>query len=275
MIFTATGCARCKIVKRYLDEHQIGYVEKDVKAEGKDEFQTFYKANRKAIFRGSDGIEFPIIVDGNTIHQSIGAAIAYLHAGEKLEGFFSEGTLHKEWVDGIHLSEGNPAYKDEFIQVLQHIKSNALKLQIDTDGRNSGILQQVIEEGLADVLIMNVLAPLELYPQILGYAAEDSDIVKSLSLVSRFPAAKFQTIIQPVKRKDGSLSYLTPSEVAATAKLIQDTTGSNKCIYTLKRMSQESERPAGQGIEPLSPNQLLSYRSKARAYQVYTEIEKS
>ncbi|MDQ7096175.1 hypothetical protein REC12_21500 [Desulfosporosinus sp. PR] len=274
IIYKVTGCTRCKIVERYMDEHQIEYVEKDVKAEGKDEFQAFYKAKRNAIFRGPDGIEFPIIVDGDIIRQTIGAAIAYLHAGEKLDGFFSVGTLHKEWVDGIHLSEGNMAYKDEFIQVLRYIKSNAMKLQIDTDGRNSGLLQQVIEEGLADVLLMNVLAPLELYPQILGDAVDGKDILNSLSLLGQFPAAKFQTTIRPLKREDGSLSYLTPSEVAATAKLMQDGTGSNKCNYMLKPVSQESKVLARQGIEPLPSNQLLSYRSKARDYQVYTELEK-
>ncbi|WP_407309530.1 hypothetical protein [Desulfosporosinus sp. SB140] len=101
------------------------------------------------------------------------------------------------------------------------------------------------------------------------------NIVKSLGLISQFPEAKLQTIIQPVKREDGSLSYLTPSEVAAIAKLIQDTTGSNKCNYLIKRKPQDRKDLAVQGIEPLVSNQLLNNRSKARAYQVYAEIEKS
>ena len=50
-IYTATGCTRCKIVKRFMEERDITYVEKDMKAEGKEEFQSFYKANRSAIFR--------------------------------------------------------------------------------------------------------------------------------------------------------------------------------------------------------------------------------
>jgi pyruvate formate lyase activating enzyme len=275
-IFSATGCARCKIVKRFMEERQIEYVEKDMKAEGKEDFQNFYKANRSAVFRGPDGVEFPIIVDGGNIRQSIGAAIAYLHAGEKLDGFFSVGTLHGEWVNGIHLSQGNPAYGDELFQALQYIKSNNLKLQIDTDGRNSEILRRVLEEGLADVLIVNVLGPLELYPQILGRDVDPQDILKSLSLLSKFPDSKLQTTIQPVKREDGSLSYLTPAEVAAAAKLIQETTGSNKWKYLIKQFKPgESINKAGQGIKPLQSSELFGYRTKARDYQVHTEIERA
>lgn len=274
-IFTATGCTRCKIVKGYMEARQIEYVEKDMKAEGKDEFQSFYKANRNAVFRGPDGIEFPIIIDGKNIRQSIGAAIAYLHAGEKLDGYFSVGTLHKEWVDGIHLSGGNPEYGDELIQVLKYIKGNNMKLQIDTDGRNSQILERVIAENLADVLIMDVIAPLELYGQILEKEINPEEIVKSLSVLTQFSEAKLQTIIRPVRRGDGSSSYLTPDEIAEIARLIQERTGSNKCRYLLKLFKpQDSNAKEFQKIAPLPANQLFSYRTKAREFQVFAEIEK-
>ncbi|KLU63186.1 hypothetical protein CEB3_c04690 [Peptococcaceae bacterium CEB3] len=276
VIFTATGCTRCKIVKHYMDQRQIKYVERDMKAEGKEEFQNFYKMNRSAVFRGPEGIEFPIIVDGSNIRQSIGAAIAYLHAGEKLDGFFGVGTLHQEWVDGIHLSQGDPAYGDELIQVLQYLKSNQLKLQVDTDGRNSEILERVIDEGLANVLIMNVLGPLELYPQILEQDVDGQDIRKSLGLLCRCQEARLQTTIRAVKRKDGSLSYLTPAELAATAEFIQTTTGSNKWRYLIKHLPPgESADNVRQGIKALQWSELFPYRAKARDYQVYTEIERT
>ena len=94
-IFTATGCTRCKIVKGFMEKRAIPFVEKNMKAEGKEDFQRFYKANRKAVYRGCDGIELPIITDSAEIRQGIGAIIAYLHSGNKLDGFFSVGTLHK------------------------------------------------------------------------------------------------------------------------------------------------------------------------------------
>lgn len=272
-IFTATGCARCKIVKAFMEERGITYVEKDMKAEGKEEFQSFYKANRPAIFRGPDGIEFPIIYDGEYIRQSIGASIAFLHSGAKLDGFFTVGTLHKEWVDGIHVSDGSPDNTEEFLDVLRYLKGNNMKLQLDTNGKNSAILQKILDENLADVVIMNVLGPQDLYSQMAGEEISLEDVKASLAIVPNFPKFKIQTVIAPVVRTDGTISYLTPEEIAETAKLIEEGTGSKKNQYMLKAFNpKEAQKPEFKSLEPLA--NLFPYRTKARNFQVFADIEK-
>lgn len=272
-IYTATGCARCKIVKAFMEEKGITYVEKDMKAEGKEDFQAFYKENRSSVFRGPDGIEFPIIYDGENIRQSIGAAIAFLHSGKKLDGFFTVGTLHKEWVNGIHISGGNPEYTEEFIAVLKYLKERSMKLQIDTNGKNSAILQRVLNEGLADVMIMSVLGPEQLYSQLAGAEVDIEDIKASLALIQNFPEFKIQTVIAPVRREDGTVSFLTPEEIGDTAKLVEEGSGTKKTPYLLKAFDpQGAQNPEFKKLEPIS--NLLPYRSKARNYQVFTDIEK-
>ena len=47
-LYTAPDCLRCKIVKGFLAEHQIAYETVDFKADAQT-FNTFYRANRKAI----------------------------------------------------------------------------------------------------------------------------------------------------------------------------------------------------------------------------------
>ena len=90
-IYSATGCARCKIVKGFMDERGVDFVEKDMKAEGKEDFRKFYAANRPAIWRGPDGIEFPILTDGAEIRQGLAVCLAWLTAGSGLDGFFRIG----------------------------------------------------------------------------------------------------------------------------------------------------------------------------------------
>jgi len=271
-IYTATGCTRCKIVKNFMNEQGINYVEKDIKAEGKEDFQAFYKENRSAIFRGPDGIEFPIITDGEYIRQGIGASIAFLHSGTKLDGFFSVGTLHKEWVDGIHVSGGNLENAEDFLAVLRYLKANNMKLQMDTNGKNSGILQQILDENLADVMIMHVLGPEQLYSQLAGQNIDIDDIKASLAIVQNFPKFKIETVITPVIRADGTVSYLTPEEIGETAKLIEEGTGSKKIPYVLKGFNPKGAQQSDfKSLEPLA--NLFAYRTKARAYQVFTEIE--
>ncbi|MFZ7101984.1 MAG: hypothetical protein ACOWWO_04890 [Peptococcaceae bacterium] len=275
-IYTATGCTRCRIVKGFMEEQNITCEEKDMKAEGKEDFQAFYKANRHAVFRGPDGIEFPIITDGVEIRQGIGASIAYLYSGKKLDGFFRVGILHKEWVDGIQISGGQQEYTDIFLEVLKYLKGNNMKLQVDTNGKNSDILQQVLSNNLADVVIMDVVGPAELYDKILGEDVALEDIKKSLALITRFPEFKIQTTVRPILREDGQISYLTPQEIGETAKLISEGTGSKKVPYLLKAFNpQDSKDKAIRSLEPLAANQLFSYRTKARAFQVFTEIEKA
>lgn len=272
-IYTATGCARCKIVKGFMEEQGITYVEKDMKAEGKEEFQSFYKENRSSIFRGPDGIEFPIIYDGENIRQSIGASIAYLHSGAKLDGFFTVGTLHKEWVDGIHVSDGKFEYAEEFIAVLRYLKDKNMKLQLDTNGKNSSILKQILDENLADVMIMNVLGPEQLYSQLAGEEVDVEDIKASLALIQNFPEFKIQTVIAPVIREDGTLSYITPEEIGDTAKLIEEGTGSKKNPYLLKQFNpKEAKKPEFKELELIG--NLFTYRTKARNYQVFADLEK-
>lgn len=274
-IFTATGCARCRIVKGFMEENDIQFVEKNMKEEGKEDFQNFYKANRNAVFRGPDGIEFPIIIDGTEIRQSIGASIAYLYGGNKLDGFFTAGILHKEWVDGIYISEGNPKHQEEFIQVLRYLKNKNMKLHIETNGRNSAILEQVLHEKLADVMIMNVLGPKALYAKILGQDIDIDDVTKSLSLLPQFPEYKFQTTIIPVLRENGEISFLSTEEIGETAQFIKEGTGNNKNKFFIKSITtEELKGSAYEKIDPIPAGQLFAYRTKARAYQVFTEIEK-
>ncbi|TGE32943.1 hypothetical protein [Desulfosporosinus sp. Sb-LF] len=276
VLFTATGCTRCKIVKAFMAKNGIAFEEKDMKAEGKDEFKKFYSANRCFITRGQDGVEFPVLTDGEEIRQGIGATIAYLSAGKKLDGFFCVGTLHKEWVDGIHPCSGNLEYAEEFLEVLRYLKGNAMKLQVETSGRNSHVLNQIFVEGLADRVIMNVVGPATIYSKIVGKPVDVSDIQKSIALVAQFPSYQYQTTVVPVIRQEGDMpeiSYLTPGEIAETAKFIEEGTGSKKNPYLIRLFKPaESKDERLKSIEPLTS--LFPYRTAARACQVLTELEK-
>ncbi len=275
-IYSATGCTRCKIAKQCMAELNIAYEEQDMKAEGKEAFQKFYAANRKAIFRGADGVEFPIFSDGQIIRQGIGPVLAYLNYQEKLNGYFSVGSLHKEWVDGIHISSGNPAFAEEFLQVLRYLKTNNMKLQVDTDGRNSALLEIILNENLADVVIMNVRGPASLYGEIVGGQVEQADLEKSIALVMTAPVYRFRTAVAPILRADGAIEYLTPEETGETAKWLEQVTGSKKLPYFIalaKPSDIQDERL--KAAEPMTAEMLFRYRTAARNSQVLVDIEKA
>ncbi len=277
-IYSATGCVRCKIAKKFMDEQGIEYEDLNIKGDGMEAFRKFYGANRSSIHRGEEGIEFPILTDGTVIRQGVGVVIAYLLAETKLDGFIRRSELLHGWIDGLHVSEGDPAQAYDFISVLSFLKENGLKLHVDTNGKNASVLEQLSEKGLGDRVVMDAKGPAKLYPALLDKAIDSGEIEKSISLVAKFPEYEFYTTVAPLIRQledKPEISYLTPEEIGETARWIEEATGSKKHPYLLRRFDPQTcadERL--QGIEPLSPSDLFKYRTAARRYMVLTEIEK-
>ncbi|MDR2055297.1 MAG: hypothetical protein LBQ10_05460, partial [Desulfovibrio sp.] len=75
ILYTAPDCIRCKIVKDFLAERGIKYGVIDFKADAQ-EFNSFYRANRNAIYRNPEGVEFPLYFNGKVIKQGSGEIIA-------------------------------------------------------------------------------------------------------------------------------------------------------------------------------------------------------
>ena len=277
-LFTATGCSRCKIARKFMDEHGIPFQEMDIKAEGKDPFAQFYRNNRSSVYRGKEGIEFPVFTDGTAIRQGVGVVIAFLHAGTRLDSFIGRSELSHGWMDGIHVSEGDPALTDDLVRVLGYIRKNGINLQLDTDGRNSAVLDKLLAEKLGDRVLMEVKGPLSFYGRMLGREIDLEEVKKTIALVTRFPEYQFRTTVGPVVReeRESEIGYLTPDEVADTAKLIQEATGSHKQPYVLRIFDPESTSDERlKSIEKLTSNDLFKHRSAARKFQVQTEVEKS
>ena len=274
-IFSATGCARCNITKKYLKENGIDYQEYDIKADGKDAFAKFYRANRPDIYRDKDGVEFPVFTDGQVIRQGVSSVIGYLIAGKGLDGFFDRNTLHGEWIDGFNISGGDPSRLKELLQVLSYLKKNGLHIELTTDGGNPEALKAVHEKGLGDRVIMEVKGPAGLYPNLANKKLEPDKLKQSINLTARFPEYRFHTTVAPMILEDGAIRYLSPDEIAETARFMEAATGSKKHPYELRPFDPGKTRDERlKGVEPLPANALFKYRTAARRYMVMTEIAK-
>jgi pyruvate formate lyase activating enzyme len=274
-IYTATGCVRCKITKRFMQENDINYEEYDFKAEGKEAFSQFYRANRKEIFRDKDGVEFPVFTDGNVIRQGLSVVVGHLIAGDGLSGFIGRSLLHGEWIDGFDISGGDPERAADLIKVLAYLKQNGLKVQITADGRNAAVLEAFKEKNLGDRIIMDVRGPAALYEPLAGAAIDEDELKKSIALAAQFPEYQFQTTIAPLVRQDGTVDYLTPEEAGETARLIEAATGSKKHPYQLRGFDpQQAADERLKSAEPLPSSAMFKYRTAARRYMVMAEIEK-
>jgi len=278
ILFTAGACPRCKIAKKFMDERGTAYEEFDIEAEGMETFRQFYGNNRSSIFRGKEGIEFPVFTDGTVVRQGVGMVIAYLAAGTKLEGFIGRSELFKGWVSGLHISGGTSSSYDDLVTVLNFLQKNGLQLQLDVNGKNGSLLERLLKEKLGARVIMDVKGPLVLYRQLLGEEIGAAEIQTSIGLVPRFPDYQFQTVVTPVVRREGvanEVSYLTPQEIGETARLIKEASGSPRHPYLLRMFQRDAcldDRL--KTAEDLAYNDMFRYRTAARQHLPMTEIEK-
>lgn len=274
-VFSATGCARCNITKKYMKENSINYDEFDIKAEGKDAFSKFYRENRSDIFRDKDGVEFPVFTDGKVIRQGVSVVIGYLIAGDSLKGFISRSALHGEWLNGINISGGDSAQAEKLILVLSYLKESGLKIQAETSGSNSEVLGDILQKNLIDRIIMDVKGPAELYQGLTGTPVDEDDLRNSIQITSTAPEFSFITTIAPVLRADNTPDYLSPEEIGKTAQLIEEASGSKKNSYRLCPFDPKTSNDERfSSLEVLPASAYFKYRTAARRYQVMTEIEK-
>ena len=276
ILYSAAGCKRCAMVRQLLNERSLSYQDHDALGKGREAFRTFYQKNRKNIFRGPDGIEFPIFHEGKNILQGLPMVAAHLFAGARLKGFFTYGRRHGQWIDGICVSGGNPDHGPDFIKVLNYLQGQGFKIQIETNGVNPGLLETVYEYNLADYVIMDVKGSLELYKSILHQPVNPAEIERSIAIVAKFNDYTFVTNIAPIVRQEGDpaqISYITPQEVAEAANLIKTICGDAIQPYQLRYFDPKSaEDERLRTCKALTQAALLKYRTLARKHQFKTEI---
>jgi len=270
IIFTSTGCARCKTAKSFLDDKGVSYEENDIKGDGREAFNLFYRENRPRIYRGKEGVEFPILFTGEKIIQGVGEILGWLQAGENLKGFIHRSELSHGWIDGLNISTGTRDFGDDFLTVLRYLKKQGLKIQLESYGRNADLLEVVIRENLVDRIIFDLLGTAKIYEAITGRPLKREELVQSIVLAIQAPDYKFVLTMRPVKRNDGKLAFITPEEAAQAAALVEQTTGNKKHPFFIRALSPSPELD----IAPLPHTALFKYRTACRRYMVMAEIFK-
>jgi pyruvate formate lyase activating enzyme len=265
-LFTAPGCQRCKVARAFLNERSLPFEELDFKGEGREAFQRFYREHRADIRRGPDGVEFPILRDGERVVQGVGEIVARLQAGDRLAGFVGQNTLGQGWIDGLDVSAGDPAAGEAFLAVLRHLKAQGLRTELRADGRNGDLLERVTEEGLADRLVFDPVGPPEAYEAAFGTRLAEDDLRRSLDLAARAPEVRFVLTVRPLPRPGGEVAWTTPQEAARAAELTAQATGNRQLPFLVRA----GDPPPGEA--PLPKPALFKVRTACRRHMPRTDI---
>ena len=77
---------------------------------------------------------------------------------------------HKDWIDGVCVTGGEPTLHKDLPELLSKIKNMGFKVKLDTNGTNPKLLRELLNQDLVDYVAMDIKAPLNVksYSRIVG-----------------------------------------------------------------------------------------------------------
>ncbi|HEY9125434.1 MAG TPA: anaerobic ribonucleoside-triphosphate reductase activating protein [Bacteroidales bacterium] len=129
---------------------------------------------------------------------------------------------HKNWLDGVVVTGGEPTIHKDLPLFLKELKDLGYSIKLDTNGSNPYMLEQIVENKLVDYIAMDIkIAPeKDLYGKIIGIQMTDEIIekimVSILLLNNTSIEGEFRTTFIPGIHDE------------ATVNLIQRLVGQNK-----------------------------------------------
>ena len=113
-------------------------------------------------------------------------------------------------LDAVVITGGEPTIHQDLPEFIAKIKALGLLVKLDTNGTNSAMLENLINERLIDYLAMDVKAPWDKYANVVGVKLDLSKVKKSVKIImnSGLPY-EFRTTVAP--------ALLTPGDITALA----------------------------------------------------------
>lgn len=270
-LYTAPDCIRCKIVKAFLAERNIEYGTVDFK-ENAQEFNTFYRTNRKAIYRNPEGVEFPLFFDGETVKQGSGEIIAYLLSGHVMEACVTRSDLLHGQISGLYPSRCPEGQEENFVTLVDRLSKGGLHVVVQSDGRKPELLKTLL--GIGNVsAILNLAGSAETHAALYGGAPTKEELAASAELVSASEGGIVRFLAQPLPGEGDAKRWPGREDAAAAASMLAEATGKPTMPYQIAAVTADMI-PGLQGLEPLPESELLIYRSASRKFLFKADIAK-
>lgn len=100
-----------------------------------------------------------------------------------VDEFISYLESRKGWLDGICITGGEPTLHSGLKEFMQRIKQIGMKIKLDTNGTVPKIMKELIEEGLVDMIAMDIKASFENYDKTVNAAVDKDKIRQSIELL--------------------------------------------------------------------------------------------
>ncbi len=163
----------------------------------------------------------------------------------------------KGYVDAVTVTGGEPTLQPDLKDFLRKLKDMGFYVKLDSNGTNPGILKEILDEGLADYVAMDIKASLEKYDEIVQMPVNKENIKKSIKLLMDFGSYEFRTTVFP---------SLTADDFHKIGELIK---GAN--IYFVQQF-RNKETLAASDVEPYKKEKLYEFADIMKKYVKKVEV---
>lgn len=270
-LYTAPNCIRCKIIKKYFADTDTPYETIDFK-EDSDTFNKFYRTNRKAIYRNSEGVEFPLYQSDDVIKQGSGEVLAWLLGQGALKESVKRSDMLHGKIAGLYPGMCPAGQEENFTEIIQRLSDGGLEVWLETDGRHPDLLEKLLKIKNTHA-ILNIVGDEETAKEIFGGIANKEELKKSIDLVLASPGGRVRFLIMPIKNGD-NYQWADPEQAAKAAKIIADAYGKPTLPITVEKLSIDTPWPV-HGLTPVAEADLLKYRNALRKHLFKAEVGKN
>ncbi len=153
------------------------------------------------------------------------------------------------FLDGLVVSGGEPTVHAGLADFLRFFKENGIRVKLDTNGTNPGLLRSLLDEGLADYVAMDVKAPLDgPYSKAAGREIDPAVLRESVELLKGAGVGyEFRTTVVP--------AFLALEELKLVAEAVS---GAEKWFLQQFEPADCLDPEMGK-VEPYSPEKLREF----------------
>ncbi len=106
--------------------------------------------------------------------------------------------LRRGFIDGVVISGGEPTIQENLIYLLKLIKKQGHKIKLDTNGSKPDVLKYILDEGLIDMVSMDVKTSMNRYSEAIGIDMKNQSILESINLLKELmERVEFRTTLVP------------------------------------------------------------------------------
>lgn len=129
-----------------------------------------------------------------------------------------------DFLDGVCITGGEPTLQEGLTEFCKKVKGLGLKVKLDTNGTNPGVIEELIERGLIDYIAMDIKAPLveDRYREISRNQNGSliNDLKRSISIIMNSGLDyEFRTTVIPGFHSEKDISDIS-REISGSRKYI-------------------------------------------------------